>query len=95
MQLGTGRCRWALRSPRACLLGLLQGPGAAKLIVAAVHDRWVVASGGKIMLGRTAEAALCCQTKLFSYLAIYDLAAEHFATKSVQYGQGDTNKMYH
>ena len=31
---------------------LIQGPGAAKMIVAAVHDRWVVASGGKIMLGR-------------------------------------------
>ena len=60
------------------------------MIVAAVHDRWVVASGGKIMLGR-----ICCQTKLFSYLAIYDLAAEHSATKSVQHGQGDTNKMYH
>jgi hypothetical protein len=70
MQLGNGRCRWALISPRACLLGLLQSqsPEASERMVAAVYDRREVkicksSFPRRIMLPNV-------ESKLFSYLAI-------------------------
>ena len=51
--------------------------------------------GSRIWWENHARPHYVAKLKVFSYLAIYDLAAEHFATKSVQHGQGDTNKMYH